>query len=201
MRKQQQMKTAPGGVPVERKERTGREIGRGPSRLVILGCFALLAVLGWLDYVTGYEMSFFVFYSVPVGLAAWFVGRWPAIVLALAATLTWLLADFYSGAKYSAPFFYYWNSTIHFLAFIINAVTISKIKAELDRRQILAAELETTRQKLRSVGRMPFCPACGKSRNGVGSRSATALGADSEADSDSPSAVCPACRDSVPREG
>ena len=106
----------------------------GCRGLSLAGCFLLLALLGWLDYVTGYELSFFVFYSVPVGIAAWYVGRWPAIGVALGATITWLLADYLGGVKYSAPFFYYWNSTIHFLAFIINAVTIAKIKSDLDRR-------------------------------------------------------------------
>ena len=38
-------------------------------------------MLGWWDYITGYEMSFFVFYSVPVGLAAWYVGRWAGIMV------------------------------------------------------------------------------------------------------------------------
>jgi hypothetical protein len=123
-------------------------------------------VLGWLDYITGYEMSFFVFYSVPVGLAAWYVGRWPAIGVALGATVSWLLADYFGGAKYSAPFFYYWNSTIHFLAFIINAVTIAKIKNDLDRQQTLAAELESARESLRTItALLPVCPACGRPRD------------------------------------
>src|SRR5512136_1444321 len=100
----------------------------GKARLMLAGCWLLLGVLGWLDYVTGYEMSFFVFYSVPVGLAAWWLGRWPAIGVALGATVSWLLADYFNGEKYSARFYYYWNSAIHFMAFIINAVTIAKIK-------------------------------------------------------------------------
>ncbi len=119
--------------------------------LPLTGCFLLLGVLGWLDYITGYEMSFFVFYSVPVGIAAWYVGRWPAIVMALGATVSWLLADYFGGVKYSAPFYFYWNSTIHFSAFIINAVTIAKIKKDLDRRQALAAELESARAALRTL--------------------------------------------------
>jgi hypothetical protein len=131
-----------------------------------VGCWLLLGVLGWLDYATGYEMSFLVFYSVPVGVAAWWLGRWPAIGLALGATVSWLLADYFSGAKYSAPFFYYWNSTIHFLAFIINAVTIAKIKSDLDRRQVLAAELKSTRQAMRTVSALlSTCPACGRPRD------------------------------------
>jgi hypothetical protein len=138
----------------------------GHRGLYLVGCFLLLGVLGWLDYLTGYELSFFVFYSVPIGIAAWYVGRWPAVGVALAATITWLLADYFSGAKYSAPFFYYWNSTIHFLAFIINAVTIAKIKSDLDRRQALAAELESARETLRAMtALLPVCPVCGKPRD------------------------------------
>jgi ribosomal protein L32 len=77
-----------------------------------------------------------------------------------------LLADYFGGAKYSAPFFYYWNSTIHFLAFIINAVTIAEIKKDLDRRQVLAAELESARETLRAMSALlPVCPACGKPRD------------------------------------
>src|ERR1017187_2085635 len=140
----------------------------GRRALVPAGCLLLLGLLGYLDYVTGYEMSFFVFYSVPVGIAAWYLGRWPAIATALAATATWLLADYFSGAKYSAPFFYYWNSVIHFAAFIINAVTIAKIKSDLDRRHVLAAELESTRETLRRVSALlPACLACGKPRDGA----------------------------------
>jgi hypothetical protein len=64
---------------------------------MLAGRWLLLGGLGWLDYVTGYELSFFVFYSVPVGVAAWWAGRWPGIGVALGATLTWLLANYFSG--------------------------------------------------------------------------------------------------------
>jgi hypothetical protein len=167
----------------------------GCRGLVLTGCFLLLGLLGYLDYVTGYEMSFFVFYSVPVGLAAWYLGRWPAIGLALAATVTWLLADYFSGAKYSAPFFYYWNGVIHFLAFIINAVTIAKIKSDLDRRQALAAELESTQKALRTVsGLLTACPACGKPRDGAEGNRETELAAFARARPEFAGTLCADCR-------
>lgn len=139
-----------------------------PHPMLVFGlCLALLAVLGWVDYATGYELGFFVFYSLPVGLAAWYVGRWPAVFVALAASVTWWLADYLSGAKYSSPFYYYWNSTVHFLSFVINAVTIAKIKSDLDRRHALALQLEAARQALRSVAPLlAVCPRCGARRGG-----------------------------------
>ena len=138
--------------------------GRRAS-LILTGCFLSLLVLGWLDYATGYEMSFFIFYSVPVGFAAWYAGRWPAIAVALAATVSWLLADYFGGAQYSRPFYFYWNTIIHFGAFIINAVTIAKIKSDLNRQHELAADLGRVRQVLITLAnRWPRCPACNRDR-------------------------------------
>ena len=59
------------------------------SRAVFIfaGCLLLLLLVGWVDYLTGYELGFFVFYTVPIGLAAWYLGRWPGIGLALGATI------------------------------------------------------------------------------------------------------------------
>ena len=175
----------------------------GYPGLSLAGCFLLLAVLGWLDYITGYEMSFFVFYSVPVGIAAWYVGRWPAIGVALGATVSWLLADYFGGAKYSAPFYYYWNSTIHFLAFIINAVTIAKIKSDLDRRYALAAELESAREALRAMSALlPACPACGKPRDASEGDRETQLAALARVSPEIAGTFCADCRnngaDAVP---
>jgi hypothetical protein len=130
---------------------------------IYAACFAMLGLLGWVDYITGYELGFFVFYSAPVGIAAWYLGRWPGVGISFAASLAWWLADSYAGAKYSTRFSFYWNNGIHFASFIINAVAIARIKAELDRRHQLAAELEAARRALRTVAALlTACPVCGK---------------------------------------
>ena len=63
--------------------------------LIYTACIALLGLLGWLDYLTGYELGFFVFYSAPVGVAARKLGRWPAVGMSLLASLAWALAGSY----------------------------------------------------------------------------------------------------------
>ncbi len=137
--------------------------------LVLLGCLVLLAGMGWLDYTTGYELSFFVFYSAPIGFAAWYAGRWASIIVALGATFAWLLADYFGGVKYSSNYIYYWNSTIHFLAFIINAITIAKIKSDIDRRHVLARELKVAQAALQKLSSRPAaCPSCGQSLDSSG---------------------------------
>jgi len=137
-----------------------------PTFLIYFACLAMLGLLGWLDYITGYELGFFVFYSAPVGIAAWKLGRWPAVGMSLVASLAWALADFYGGAKYSSQFALCWNNGIHFASFIINAVAIASIKTELNRRHQLDAELAAARKTLRAVaGQLPVCPGCGQPHN------------------------------------
>ena len=126
---------------------------------VLVAAFAGLALLGWIDYFTGYELGFFVFYSLPVGLTAWHAGRWPALLTALGASLSWWLADRFNGVSSSNRFYFYWNLTIHFLAFVINAVTIAKIKSELDDRHALEAELRRVKLHLHSQT-ATVCPVC-----------------------------------------
>ena len=172
---------------------------RKNHRLPILsGCFVLLGVFGWLDYLTGYELGFFVFYSVPIGIAAWYVGRWPAVGVALGATVTWLLADYYGGVKYSAPWLYYWNGAIHFAAFNINAVTIAMIKSDLDKRHALAVELESARESLRAVAaRMPACPGCGQRREDAKSHTPAEVVILAREHPELANALCPDCRANI----
>jgi len=138
----------------------------GHGGLIFACCLFLLLVVGWLDYITGYELGFFVFYTVPVGLAAWHLGRWPGVGLALGATIAWWLADAFAGAKYSSQFSFWWNSTVHFAAFVINAITIAQIRLELRQRDALAAKLEAARRTLRAAAKaLPVCPVCGKTHS------------------------------------
>ena len=128
---------------------------------VIFGCVWLLLALGWLDFVTGYELGVFVFYSVPVALASWYVGRGPGLFFSFWSAITWLLADMYANLHYSRPFFLYWNTGIRFLCFAINAVTMSKIRKTTDQQRGLREELAATRSELTQLkSQAPLCPAC-----------------------------------------
>jgi hypothetical protein len=175
---------------------TGNAASLGGSRAVFIftGCLLLLLVVGWVDYITGYELGFFVFYTVPIGLAAWYLGRWPGIWLALAATIAWWLADALAGAKYSSRFSFWWNSTVHFSAFVINAVTIAQIRLELRQRDELAAKLETARQTLRAAAKiLPACPLCGKAHPQPGRNDPTELRDLARGNADLSGALCAEC--------
>lgn len=79
----------------------------------------LLAVIGVVDYQTGFERSWLVFYLLPVALGTWFVGwRFGVILCALSVT-TWIVGDIEAGAVYSSPSVPIWNASTAITFFLI----------------------------------------------------------------------------------
>lgn len=58
----------------------------GSVRVVAL---IVLLLIGWLDYITGYEFGFFIFYFIPVAISAWYCGRKDGICIAIASAVCW----------------------------------------------------------------------------------------------------------------
>ncbi len=96
--------------------------------LVNLGCAVFLVVLTWIDYVTGYEFGFFIFYFIPVSIAAWYVGRRSGLAFAFASGVAWYVSDRLSLHPYSKVFFIYWETFMRLVSFLTTALTLSKIR-------------------------------------------------------------------------
>jgi hypothetical protein len=133
------------------------------TSLLLAGCFIWLALLGWIDCATGYELGLFAFYTAPVGVVAWNLGQGPGIIAAFIASLIWYVADRSAGDRYSVPFYASWNTGMHLASFIINAVTFAKIKSSLDQRHELERVLMETRDELKQAAALTLlCPHCHK---------------------------------------
>ncbi len=64
---------------------------RSTARLALP--FAAIGLIGWVDYATGPEVGFSLFYLAPVALTGWALGEKAGLFAALAAAASWLLAD------------------------------------------------------------------------------------------------------------
>ncbi|MFH0990956.1 MAG: histidine kinase dimerization/phospho-acceptor domain-containing protein [bacterium] len=98
----------------------------------------LTLLLGVIDYLTGTEVSFSIFYLTPVSIVAWFVGKRPAIMISLLAGISWLLADILGVVYYSYPLIPYWNALVRFGFFLIVSFTLSNLSATQQRKEELA---------------------------------------------------------------
>jgi PAS domain S-box-containing protein len=107
---------------------------RSKTSLMILG-FLLVVVIGALDYWTGAEVSFSIFYLIPIALVTWFAGRENGILVAVAGAATWLGAELLWGGTYTHPIVPYWNAAIRLGFFLIVVYLETRTKG-------LSAELQ-----------------------------------------------------------
>ncbi len=84
--------------------------------------------IGFIDYITGTEISLAVFYMLPVAFAVWFVGKRAGILIAVAGTLTWLCAELLWNVHYSSPGIPYLNAVLKLSVFISIVFLLSNVK-------------------------------------------------------------------------
>jgi diguanylate cyclase (GGDEF)-like protein len=90
-----------------------------------------LAGIGFIDYVTGYEVSLSLFYLAPVGIAAWYAGRRAGIALALLSCAVWFVADAATGHVYSHSLIPAWNALVRFGFFLVTALLLVALRKRL----------------------------------------------------------------------
>ena len=100
---------------------------------------AILAVLiGVIDYLTGYEVTFFPFYSFPILLLVWRGETRRAIGIAVLSAFVWWAADTASGHVYSQEWLRIWDSVVRLMFFCLVVVsgTMLKSRGDASRKQI-----------------------------------------------------------------
>ena len=115
---------------------------------VIAICVMLTLFVGFLDYATGREMDFFLFYFIPIAISAWFAGIWAAVFSVLLSIVTWLFADMLSNHQPSSWLIEWRNAWIPGLAFSLAALVVIVIRKAFDQKHELNANLSETLLKL-----------------------------------------------------
>jgi signal transduction histidine kinase len=109
------------------------------SRLSLLAlAYALVVFVGGLDYLTGSELSFSIFYLIPICLVAWSVGWWPGVLVSLVSIVSWFLADLLTGHTYSQPTIPYWNAAVRLGFFLIITAALSALRIARQRQEELS---------------------------------------------------------------
>jgi signal transduction histidine kinase len=80
------------------------------SPFVAATCIALVAVIGFLDYITGYEISFFMVYLIPILLAVWRVSTFFSVAISVLCVTCVLGTNIAAGWHFSHWFVPVWNS-------------------------------------------------------------------------------------------
>ena len=115
-----------------------------PPASLALFSFLLVAVIGAADYLTGNELSFSVFYLIPVALGSWYLrGRFGLLVCMVSAA-TWLVVDYTSGNLHMHPAILLWNTGVRFGFFLVVATLLRRLRSALELQASLAQLDELT---------------------------------------------------------
>jgi signal transduction histidine kinase len=123
--------------------------------LVVQGIIVVL-LLGLIDYYTGPEFAFSLFYLLPICAITWVAGRTAGLMISVVSAGVWLVADLAWEVPNSSLIIHYWNGTVRLGFFLIVMYLQSawkqdkedKEKALKDKVSILADEIaERTRSE------------------------------------------------------
>jgi len=114
-----------------------------PKRFVAPACIFIVTLVGLVDYLSGYETFFFIFYLMAVFLAVWFVNVPFGILMSALSVAAWVSSNIEAGARYSSYFVPVWNALIMFVFYLIVVWLMVKVRnfnRELEQRVQLRTE-------------------------------------------------------------
>ncbi len=98
----------------------------------------MIGLAGLLDYFTGPEIAFSIFYLIPVMSSAWLTKRNFAIVISFLSAITWMIAEITSGRFYSHIAIHFWNTVTMLIFFLIVTLLLERLKTKLNNEQVLS---------------------------------------------------------------
>jgi PAS domain S-box-containing protein len=99
--------------PISHMDATIQRLRMRPNGWVTAAGFAVTLLLSWFDYLTGPDVSFSLFYLLPVMGVGWVCGRKPALWIAVVAAISWTAAERFGGTRELRPWVYPFNFLAH----------------------------------------------------------------------------------------
>lgn len=111
----------------------------------VAAAWLITVLIGWIDLVTGNEVSLFALYGFPIFMGVWFGSPRHGLIMAVACTIIWWWAN-HADNSFTTWWGYHIAAGSRLALFIMVAVAsaVMKAKQEVDRARIEA--LERTRE-------------------------------------------------------
>jgi hypothetical protein len=101
-----------------------------------------VAVIAFLDYVTGRQYSFSLFYLIPIALCVFAIGpRW-GYLASLLCTALWFANNLLGGRSYESAFELAWSLVMRLLSYAIFCYVLGKLRSMLSEQTRAAEDLK-----------------------------------------------------------
>ena len=98
----------------------------------------IIGLLGFLDYLTGNELTLSLFYFILIFLVTWAVNRQIGLFMSFISALTLLDAEIAAGQTYSHPIFYFLNTLVRALFYVVVVYLIAELQKSRKEEQLAA---------------------------------------------------------------
>lgn len=115
-----------------------RFLGRRSKPFHLTAGLLLVSLLGLVDYINGPDVSFLIFYTAPILLASWYVGRGAGLLMCAASGLFWFAAAYATPEHFANPLVAFWNAAARLGFLLILAHVASGFKSSLEQERELA---------------------------------------------------------------
>lgn len=113
---------------------------------------AWIFIISMLDWWSGHELSFSIYYLPGIVLVAWLSNRRMALIIAFCTAVGWLLPELATKRTYTHPDIPYWNAFMRMCFYVITVLLISEAKSRQQAEAELAAQDSILRSILDSMG-------------------------------------------------
>jgi len=132
---------------------------------VFLATILMVVVIGIADYLTGTELSFVIFYFVPLAFTTWFADRRSGVIVSVLAALVGLTSDFILVPGRATRAIPYWNASMRLAIFFLLVLLLSRLKAAHVQEKL---QSEIKSDMLRLVGQLNVSIAANSDLPNVG---------------------------------
>ena len=105
-----------------------RTVSTWPMPVIVGLLLGLITAIGWVDYLTGLELSVSLLYLIPIAIGTWVAGRSMGNVVALASAGVWLGADFLARHTYGHWLVPVWNTLTLAISFLVVAALLAALR-------------------------------------------------------------------------
>lgn len=109
-----------------------------PKGRLIAVAVGIVAFIGVVDYLIGFELSFSFFYLIPVMMVSWAIGRSIGLAFSVLSGTVSLIANLLAGLEFSHPFIEVWNTLIRFGFFAVVTSLLTELRHALEEERLLA---------------------------------------------------------------
>jgi diguanylate cyclase (GGDEF)-like protein len=107
--------------------------------IVFTGLMAGVGIIGVIDFLTGSEYAFSIFYFFPILLAAWYAGLPGGLTLSIESAFVWYFADVLARTPpYPSPLIPAWNTGVRFATFLTVSILLHLLHNTLHRETLFA---------------------------------------------------------------